>query len=138
LRSIAWQPGGSGRIALGDARGQIIVVEIGESSCDIMTEYGVHSEAVNRLAFSPHHPSWLASASDDGTVIVNDISENSTVYSSSKHRDVVRGLAWNPAEDGVLRSCGLDSQLLCHSILRPVEESGSASMETDNIEQKAN
>jgi hypothetical protein len=54
LRSIAWQPGGSGRIALGDARGQIIVVEIGESSCDIMTEYGVHSEAVNRLAFSPH------------------------------------------------------------------------------------
>jgi hypothetical protein len=59
-------------------------------------------------------------------------------YSSSKHRDVVRGLAWNPAEDGVLRSCGLDSQLLCHSILRPVEESGSASMETDNIEQKAN
>ena len=59
-------------------------------------------------------------------------------YSSSQHKDVVRGLAWNPAEDGVLRSCGLDSQLLCHSLMGTIEESGPASMETDNTEQKTN
>ena len=38
----------------GDARGRIAFVEIGESSSDLITEYVVHSEAVNRLAFSPH------------------------------------------------------------------------------------
>lgn len=38
----------------GDGRGRIVLIEIGEGSSDVVSDSDMHSDAVNRLTFSPH------------------------------------------------------------------------------------
>ncbi|XP_062511569.1 methylosome protein WDR77-like isoform X2 [Corticium candelabrum] len=76
VRSAAWQPGDNQRIAVGDARGRVVFLEIGKNCSNVITEFDIQRDAVNRLAFSPHERSWLASASNDGTVVVMNLAVN--------------------------------------------------------------
>ena len=50
-------------------------------------------------------------------------------YSNSQHKDVVRGLSWSPTDNIVLKSCGLDSQLLDHALCQ--EGCGPVPMEAE-------
>ncbi|XP_065837840.1 methylosome protein WDR77-like isoform X2 [Oscarella lobularis] len=123
VRSIAWKMDGSEVLALGDETGQVVLMDMKNDGAS--RKWPIHADAVNRLAFSKQSFNLLASVSNDSLAIVTDTLKNETVYKSSDHTDLVRGLAWLSSDD-CFRTCGLDSKLLLHSIFR--SESAATSL----------
>jgi len=70
-----------------------------------------HTDAVLSIAWNPHHPSLLASASADKTVKVWDLSTGKCALTFTHHTDKVQAVQWNPVETSVLLSGSFDKSI---------------------------
>lgn len=112
-RCADWSPLDHHLLALGYEDGSVCLCNIQNPKQPVLT-YCPHERAVNRLAFSPRSPEWLASVSDDLWVHVQDCLNDTEVLRSDEHTEVVRGLAWSPVDD-TLYTSGWGQQIFSHA-----------------------
>ncbi|XP_068710637.1 methylosome protein WDR77-like [Montipora capricornis] len=112
-RCIDWSPLDHHLLAIGYEDGSVSLCNIQNPRQPVLT-YCLHERAVNKLAFSPRSPEWLATVSDDMWVHVQDCLNDTTVLRSGEHSEVVRGLAWSPVDD-TLYTSGWGRQIYSHS-----------------------
>jgi len=75
-----------------------------------------HSDSVRQLQFSELNPNLLASASDDSTAVVFDVSTSETKWRYDGHTDYVRGISWSLETEGLLATASWDKTFVCHQI----------------------
>lgn len=112
-RCVDWSPLDHNVLAIGFEDGSVCLHKILNARQPVIA-YCPHERAVNKLAFSPRSPDWLASVSDDMWVHVQDCIHNTTVLRSDEHTEVVRGLAWSPVDD-TLYTSGWGQQIFSHA-----------------------
>lgn len=112
-RCVDWSPLDHNVLAIGFEDGSVCLHKILNTRQPVIA-YCPHERAVNKLAFSPRSPDWLASVSDDMWVHVQDCIHNTTVLRSDEHTEVVRGLAWSPVDD-TLYTSGWGQQIFSHA-----------------------
>ncbi|KAK3711945.1 hypothetical protein QZH41_009444 [Actinostola sp. cb2023] len=109
---LDWSPLDSSIFATGFEDGSVHVYSIKDTT-KVIFSYTPHTRAVNRVAFSPRSPEWLASVSDDTLVHVQNVIHNMAVLRNDTHSDFVRGLSWSPLDDSLLTS-GWDKAVVTH------------------------
>lgn len=117
---VTWQPGQSHVFGVGSEEGQVVVKDSRAAVCSSVS-FSPHRRAVTRLQFSQNKNSLLASVSEDCSVAVTSVNEetSSQVYSSSAHHDFVQGISWSG--DHRLYTCGWDARVFCHTVSEPVQ-----------------
>mmetsp|Transcript_5256 Transcript_5256/g.8132 ORF Transcript_5256/g.8132 Transcript_5256/m.8132 type:complete len:271 (-) Transcript_5256:31-843(-) len=103
LCSVAWNPLQHDTLAVGGEDSTVRQLDIRKAS-ETLSAVTVHKAPVRRLAYSPHNPALLATASDDCTARVisveNGITRTRLVVDG--HKDFVRGLAFHPQDKSLL------------------------------------
>ncbi|XP_075229780.1 methylosome protein WDR77-like [Lycorma delicatula] len=115
LTSLSWYPLDDNILAIGSNFGLISLYDI--RALSPLTMVKCFDRPLHRLTFNSigilaacgdtHEVKMLESKPDHSLI---------TIYSSEEHNYFVRGLSWHPLRSYQLYSCGLDEQLLCHTI----------------------
>lgn len=103
-------------VAVGDAIGNVKLIDIRKTGTPVLHEASVSSRGIHKLLFNPNaeRSEQLACCSDDTLVEVVDInSEFFTTYKNEDHTDFVRGLAWC---GDMLYTCSWDNTVIKHKI----------------------
>ncbi|XP_068125848.1 methylosome protein WDR77 [Hyperolius riggenbachi] len=110
---VTWHPDKDDTFACGDETGNVYIVNINNpGSAQILA---VHSRPVTGLAYSNHSSPFLASVSEDCTVVVLN-SESTEIFRNDSHHDFVTGVAWSPLNPSVFTTVGWDHKVLHHSL----------------------
>ncbi|KAJ7331763.1 hypothetical protein JRQ81_013943 [Phrynocephalus forsythii] len=125
--SLVWHPHQSDTFVLGDESGTVALVDM--KNADSALSSPVHSRGITGFAFSTHSSPFLASISEDSSVVVLD-SSFSEIFRNRSHRDFVKGLSWSPLNKCLLTTVGWDHQVLHHTI--PTQNNHPAG-KTNNI-----
>lgn len=127
---LEWLPDNSHRVAIGTESGELIVQDL-MSPSKFQVKEKVHKRPVHRLALSPHRKEWLATASEDCTAAVFDISGSSiqSLTRISGHSDFVQGVCWSGSNAVV--TCGWDGKVICSDV-QPAVTNGEESMDVNS------
>ncbi|KAM8977185.1 methylosome protein WDR77 [Pelodytes ibericus] len=109
--SVTWHPDKDDNFACGDENGTIFIGNL--KNPDSAQSLAVHSQAVTELAYSKHSIPFLASVSEDCSVVVLD-SDNTEVFRDQSHSDFVTGVAWSPIDHSKFTTIGWDHKVLHH------------------------
>ena len=91
------------------------VFHINTETKAVSSHLQVLDREIRTVRFSPTRPDLCAVSGDDVTVsVLNTADSIKLQYQNQSHKDIVRGLAWNPL-DGSLWSGGWDRQVISHS-----------------------
>jgi WD40 repeat protein len=138
---LAWSSHNENMIAAGSHSGGVVVLDwrggSGANSC--WSKYHPHTREITTLAFAPWNYNVLASGSEDTTVKIYSLKQQSTLYSSSQHTDYVHGVSWHPHQPHVI-SCGWDGQVLQHTPTTEDSTAGgtaTAPMQTDDDSEES-
>ncbi|RDH23823.1 WD repeat protein [Aspergillus niger ATCC 13496] len=117
VRDVKWSHGEYDQIiATAVANGRIVVYDLRRTGLECCRFQG-HSRQVHRLAFNPHHASWLLSGSQDSSIRMWDLrtasAERGVLVCGSLdlfhgNSDAVRDIRWSPT-DGVMFATATDS-----------------------------
>ncbi|PWY91101.1 WD repeat protein [Aspergillus heteromorphus CBS 117.55] len=117
VRDVKWSHGGYDQIiATAVANGRIVVYDLLRTGLECCRFQG-HSRQVHRLAFNPHHASWLLSGSQDSSIRMWDLrtasAERGVLVCGSLdlfhgNSDAIRDIRWSPTE-GVMFATATDS-----------------------------
>ncbi|PYI08119.1 hypothetical protein BO78DRAFT_365631 [Aspergillus sclerotiicarbonarius CBS 121057] len=117
VRDVKWSHGEYDQIiATAVANGRIVVYDLHRTGLECCRFQG-HSRQVHRLAFNPHHASWLLSGSQDSSIRMWDMrtasAERGVLVCGSLdlfhgNSDAIRDIRWSPT-DGVMFATATDS-----------------------------
>ncbi|PYH90050.1 WD repeat protein [Aspergillus ellipticus CBS 707.79] len=117
VRDVKWSHGAYDQIiATAVANGRIVVYDLVRTGLECCRFQG-HSRQVHRLAFNPHHASWLLSGSQDSSIRMWDLrtasAERGVLVCGSLdlfhgNSDAIRDIRWSPTE-GVMFATATDS-----------------------------
>uniref|UniRef100_A0A3P8UKN2 Methylosome protein WDR77 n=1 Tax=Cynoglossus semilaevis TaxID=244447 RepID=A0A3P8UKN2_CYNSE len=120
--AVAWHPHHRSTIAIGDELGRVSVKDfLGSEPVQVKN---VHSRRVNRLAFSTHSAPFLATVSDDCSLVVLN-SELNEILRDRRHQDFVKGVCWQHGGSNSLTTVGWDHLVLHHTVAPPSGDSSS-------------
>lgn len=130
---VTWQPGQGHIFGVGSETGQVVVKDTRAAVCSSVS-FSPHTRTVKRLQFSPNKNCLLASVSEDCSIVVTYINEetSSKIYNSTSHHDFVQGVSWS---GGRLHTCGWDGRVFSHTITEPVQ---GHMMEGENTKMEIN
>ncbi|KAM9321342.1 methylosome protein WDR77 [Gastrophryne carolinensis] len=122
---ITWHPDKDDTFACGDEMGNVYIVNL--NNLTSAHRVAVHSRPITGLAFSNHSTPFLASVSEDCSVVVLN-AESSEIFRNESHRDFVTGVAWSPLNLSSFTTVGWDHNVLHHTI--PAENKSEPEPET--------
>ncbi|XP_052821642.1 methylosome protein 50 [Octopus bimaculoides] len=143
--ACAWQPGEKHKVAVGDEDGRIIVKDVRKLQDMPVSSYKPHYRPVHRLQFSPQNSNIIASISEDCSLVVGYVAENSIcqIFKNTSHQDFVQGLSWSCGTE--IFTCGWDSLVLTHDLSKlkelqqistlKVEVNGNNQLKTERFEK---
>lgn len=111
--AVVWHPHHRSIIAIGDELGRVTMKDF--MGTDGTRVANIHSRRVNRLAFSSHSASMLASVSDDCSFVVLN-SELQEILRDRQHQDFVKGVCWLHGGSNTLTTIGWDHLVLHHTV----------------------
>lgn len=124
ITCVAFRPDGK-LLALGDASGLVQVHELGSRS--ILRSYRCHIGPVRSLVFCPERLARFASAGDDRSIHVFELSSETPLVSiPDAHSDYIRSLAWVPGNSEALLSVAYDHHAKLWDVRpKPMSEDGA-------------
>ncbi|XP_069800682.1 methylosome protein WDR77 [Dendropsophus ebraccatus] len=124
---VTWHPHKDDAFACGDELGNIYIVNLNKPESTQAIE--AHSRCITGLAYSSHSSPYLASISEDCSVLV--LNSNSTeIFKDQSHQDFVTGVAWSPTDISSFTTVGWDHKVLHHSL--PKEDKPEPPAETQD------
>ncbi|XP_013400422.1 methylosome protein 50 [Lingula anatina] len=119
---LSWQPDNEWEFAMGDEFGTIVGLDLRQSGTATYT-LKPHTRSVHKVAFDTKRPNFLASVSEDCSVVVTELNPSGVreIYRDTSHTDFVRGVSWCQTTE-FLYTCGWDSTVKSHDMKGRSEE----------------
>ncbi|XP_063811425.1 methylosome protein WDR77 [Pseudophryne corroboree] len=125
--SVTWHPDKDDIITCGDEMGNVYIVNL--NSPDKAQALALHSRSVTGLAYSSHSSPFLASVSEDCSVVVLN-SDSSEIFKDHSHQDFITSVAWSPLDHSHFTTVGWDHKVLHHIL--PMENNTKTPAETQD------
>ncbi|KAL5010935.1 hypothetical protein ScPMuIL_013240 [Solemya velum] len=128
---LTWHPHFEHTFAFGTETGEIVVKDT-RQDVNSAISFNPHSRSVYQLEFSKERSNFLASVSEDCSVVVTSVEKQAEqMYKNTEHKDFVHGLSWSGGDK--FYTCGWDGLVKSH-VLNNVKHEPKSLVESLNME----